>query len=94
MNARWLISSVLLMGITFLTGCSGDTTAEDVGKMNTSNILRLANMYSSFQHGFAGGNSGGPKDEAEFRKYITNFPADRLKMMSIDPANLVLEARA
>ena len=88
MKARWLISAALLTGIAFLTGCSGDNTAEDVGKMNTSNILRLANMYSSFQHGFAGGNSGGPKDEAEFRKYITNFPADRLKMMSVDPANL------
>jgi hypothetical protein len=88
MKARWLISAVLLTGITFLTGCSGDNTAEEVGKMNTSNILRLGNLYSSFQHGFAGGNSGGPKDEAEFRKYITNYPAERLKMMGVDPANL------
>ena len=89
MKARWFISAVLLTGFTFLTGCSGDNTAEDVGKMNTSNILRLANLYSAFQHGYGeGGGSGGPKDEADLRKYISNYPADKLKMMNVDPANL------
>jgi hypothetical protein len=88
MKARWLLSVTLLAGLALLTGCSGDNTAEEVAAMNKSNILRLANLYSGFQNGFAGGNSGGPKDENEFKNYITNYPADKLKMMGVDPANL------
>jgi hypothetical protein len=89
MKARWLLSVMLMAGVVLFTGCSNDTTAEDVAKMNTSNITRVANLYSAYQHGYGqGGGSGGPKDEADFKKYITGYPAEKLKMMSVDPANL------
>ena len=88
MKTRWMIFAMALCGLTFLPGCGGDNTVEEVGKMNSTNINRLANLYSAFQNGVSGGGSGGPKDESEFRKYIQNYPADKLKMMGVDTSNL------
>ncbi len=68
-----------------LHGCSGDNTSTQVAAVNTSNIQRLANMYSAFQN-YKGGR--GPKDEAEFKAFIKNFDAPKLSMMGIDPNNL------
>lgn len=75
-------SSIMLIVIS---GCSSDRTAADVAAKNKSNIQRLANMYSAFQNMKS---SAGPKDEAEFKDFIKNYAADKLKMMSIDANNL------
>jgi hypothetical protein len=68
-----------------LTGCSGDRTTAQVAAMNTSNIQRLANMYSAYQN-YKGGS--GPKDEADFKAFVKNFESAKLQMMGIDPSKL------
>ena len=70
--------------VALLGGCSGKT-AKEVGAMNTSNIQRVANIYSAFQN-YKGGR--GPKDEAEFKAFIKDFDPEKLKMMGIDPGNV------
>ena len=77
-----LAIGVLLAG---LAGCGGDPTAKEVAALNQSNIQRVANLYTAFQTYKAG---RGPKSEAEFKDFIANFDADRLKMMGINPADL------
>jgi hypothetical protein len=72
---------LLLAGVI---GCS-NKVAEQVAAMNTSNSQRLANMYSAYQN-FRGGQ--GPKDEAEFKKFIQEYDPAKLKMMGIDPNKL------
>src|SRR5438132_1610501 len=44
--------------LAVLAGCSGDNTAAQVAAVNTSNIQRLANMYSAFQNYKGGGGKG------------------------------------
>jgi hypothetical protein len=68
-----------------LAGCSKDTTAAQVAALNTSNIQRLANMYSAFQN-YRGGH--GPKDDQEFKAFITNFDPPKLQMRGIDPRSM------
>src|SRR5262249_46286334 len=68
-----------------LAGCSGGTsTADKVAAMNPSNIHRLSNLYAAHQM-FKNGQ--GPADEASFKEFVRTFPADKLKMMGIDPSN-------
>jgi hypothetical protein len=77
-----------LAGATFLAalaGCSGDNTASQVAAMNTSNIQRLANMYSAYQN-YKGG--GGPKDDKDFKAFIKAFDPPKLQMMGVDPNSL------
>ncbi len=80
-TAAGVAVAALLAGVI---GCS-NKVAQQVGAMNTSNIQRLANMYSGHQN-YRGGQ--GPKDEAEFKKFIKEYDPEKLKMMGIDPNNL------
>jgi hypothetical protein len=65
-----------------LSGCSsGKNIANELAAMNGSNIQRLSNLYAAFQNY----NSGrGPNDEAEFKKFVSDFDAEKLKMMGVD----------
>jgi hypothetical protein len=71
--------------VVALAGCSGNSTESQVAALNTSNIQRLANMYSAYQNMKSG---GGPKDEKDFKAFIKDYDAGKLKMMGIDPNNL------
>ena len=66
-TAIGVVAAVLLAG---LAGCSKNKVGEQVAAMNTSNNLRLSNMYAAFQNYKAG---KGPKDEAEFKEFIKDF---------------------
>lgn len=76
------VATPLLLG---LAGCGGDNVARQVAAMNTSNIKRVANMYSAFQN-YKGGS--GPTDDAEFKAFIKAFDPAKLSMMGIDANNL------
>jgi hypothetical protein len=76
-----LVTGVLLTS----TGCSQkDNVEAEVAAMNTSNILRLCNMYAAFQN-YKG---RAPDNDAEFRTFIKDFEPKKLAMMGIDPNNL------
>ncbi|HZZ28256.1 MAG TPA: hypothetical protein VFE46_09675 [Pirellulales bacterium] len=74
-----------------LVGCaenvnSSDQVSKAVAAVNTSNIQRLANLYSAFQLDHYG---AGPHGELEFKQFITDVmgPA-HLTLMQIDPHHI------
>jgi hypothetical protein len=75
-------AAILLAG---LSGCSGNNVAKELAAMNTSNVHRVANMYSGFQNYK---NGRGPNDEAEFKQFIKEFDPEKLSMMGIDKNNV------
>ncbi len=80
---RKCFNCLLLSAVATLVvaGCSSDNTAQLVGDMNKSNIQRLGNLYAAHQNYQ---NGRGPKTEAEFKEFIKNFDANKLKMMGIN----------
>jgi hypothetical protein len=77
-----VVASLLIMG----GSCSKDNSARAIAADNTSNIQKLANLYSAFQMSRYG---PGPNDEAEFKKYIKNEMGPyHLGLMQIDPNNI------
>ncbi len=86
---RTALATFVASAAVFLAGCSRDSTADDVAKLNKSNIQRLSNFYAGMQNGYASSKgSVPPKDEAEFKEYIRAYPADKLKMMGVDAGNI------
>lgn len=85
---RPLIAAGLTASLLWLVGCSRDDTAQKVGAMNKTNIQRLANVYAAHQN-FRSGQ--GPKDEAEFKKFITEareLDDHKQQMMGIDKSKV------
>lgn len=82
---RRLIAGGAVAALVALAGCSRDNTARDVAAMNTSNIQRVANLYSAFQ-AYNGGR--GPATEAEFKDFIARYDAGKLKMMGVKADDL------
>ena len=82
-----LRTSLLLAAIgAGLAGCGQPDAASQVAAMNDSNVRRVANLYTAFQmrKGFHG-----PKDEEEFKDFITNeMLPKKLEMMGVDPGSL------
>jgi hypothetical protein len=81
-GAAGALAALVLAG---LTGCGKDSISREVAAMNTSNIQRLANVYSAFQN-YKGGR--GPKDEAELKTFIREFDPSKLEMMGISASNV------
>lgn len=79
---RTLSRLALAAGLVALAGCSGDNSAQLVGDMNKSNIQRLANLYAGFQNMVS---AAGPKDEAEFKAFVSAYAPDKLEMMGVKP---------
>lgn len=76
----------LLALLCMSTGCgSGDVAGDMFAKANDVNIKRVSSLYSVYaaQHGYKG-----PKDEAEFKAFISQQDVKRLKMIGVDPENL------
>jgi hypothetical protein len=63
-----------------LCGC-GSREARKMASLNSTNIDRLGNLYSAFQTGRGG---PGPRDEAEFKAFITNMPKEQLQLLGVD----------
>jgi hypothetical protein len=67
-------------------GCGGDDDgAGALAEANASNIQRLTNLYFTFQ---ANNDFRGPKDEAEFKAFLTGYNPEKLKRIGIDPATI------
>ena len=77
------LASVLLIA---LVGCGGgDSSDSMMASANDSNIKRLGTLYSMF-HGQ--NKLLGPKDEAEFKQFISEQDAARLQKGGIDIGNI------
>lgn len=82
---RRVLGAIAIAIFAGLTGCGKDKNAKEVGAMNTSNIQRLANMYSAFQNQ----KGRGPKSEVEFKEFITGYDTAKLEMMGIKDAGAI-----
>ena len=83
----WRWRDVLVLAVVALAGCGrGPLGDEDLIKAaNRSNIHRLTNLYSAF----ADQNRGvGPKDEKQFRGFVSKLSPERLDRMGINGAAL------
>ena len=69
-----------------LLGCGGGFDSQGaLQKINATNAQRLSNLYWQYQNEHMG---AGPKDEAEFRTYISNMNPRILTRVDIDPNSL------
>jgi hypothetical protein len=84
---RGFLTGALLSGtLMALIGCDYGSSADSMlAEMNSSNIRRVANLYSMYQfrHDWRG-----PKDEAALMAFIQEQDADRLKKIGIDKSKL------
>jgi hypothetical protein len=81
LSIYWILPLALLAA-----GCSSDDHVSLIAASNKSNIQRLTNCYAAFQMNSYG---LGPKDEAEFRRFINNDMGKyHLKLMDIDLNNI------
>jgi hypothetical protein len=70
----------------FTAGCGGgDDPNAAIAKVNSTNLQRLANLYSSFQmdHDWRG-----PADEEEFKLFLKGYNPKKLTRIGIDPASI------
>src|SRR3972149_4309508 len=79
------LSWLPVAGLLIACGCNQQNAASSVAAANSDNVRRVANLYQAFQslHGWQG-----PRDEAEFRTFIQQYPAHRLEMMQVDENEL------
>jgi hypothetical protein len=64
-------------------GCGGDDGGKSaLAQFNSNSMQRLANLYFTFQ---LENDFRGPKDEAEFKKFIAGIPAAKLTLVGVDP---------
>jgi hypothetical protein len=78
---RKLVAASLLLA---LAGCGGGVSTDDrVAQANSTNIERLASLYTAYQseHDWAG-----PPDEESFKKYVRAVDPNKLKRIGIDAA--------
>lgn len=78
-----LVSFLLLSTVA---GCSREFDKEGaVARANNSNVLRLANLYFTFQmkHGWRG-----PPNEEVFKKFLNSFSPEKLRRIGIDPTSI------
>jgi hypothetical protein len=66
-------------------GCGDDGGAGALAEANSTNIQRLTNLYFTFQ---SNNDFRGPKDEAEFKAFLTGYNPEKLKRIGIDPATI------
>ena len=82
-GAVLLVASLWLGG---LVGCGGGPTPEErIAANNDTNIKRLASLYAMFQ---LKNQYRGPANEAEFKTFIQDQDADRLKLAGIDVSDV------
>jgi hypothetical protein len=80
----WTVPSVLLL-LVIIVGCQRDKAIDMFQSVNESNIQRLANLYCVFQ---AAHNFVGPKDEQEFKAFISTMHESRKKYFQIEPGQI------
>jgi hypothetical protein len=76
----------LLVGACLALGCGGgDDPNAAIAKVNSTNLQRLSNLYSSFQmdHDWRG-----PADEEEFKAFLKGYNPRKLTRIGIDPASI------
>lgn len=80
-----MIALSLGLMVLNVVGCSGANGKAMIANANDNNVKRLATMYSFFH---LRNEFRGPKDEAEFKKFIAEQDASRLALAGIKPADL------
>jgi hypothetical protein len=81
-NKQSIVGGLLILGAAlFLTGCSGTDPNSMIAEANDMNVKRLATAYS-FYH--LKNKFKGPKNEADFKKFIAEQDPARMELAGID----------
>lgn len=72
-----------LLLLAAVAGCGGGTDGNaTLAELNSTNIKRLANLYFTYQ---LSNDFRGPKDEADFKKFLSSVDPEKLTRIGIDP---------
>lgn len=82
-----IVNGGLLMLLTaaFIAGCGGTDAKSMIAQANDMNVKRLATAYSFFH---LKNRFKGPRNEAEFKKFISEQDAARMELAGIDVNNV------
>jgi hypothetical protein len=80
-----LVRAVLVAAGGGLFGCRGNSGPAMIAANNDTNLKRLGTLYGFFQ---LRNEFRGPRDEAEFRAFITAQDARRLALAGVSPASI------
>jgi hypothetical protein len=73
----------LALGIVVFVGCSStDDGTDAVARANSTNILRLSNLYNAYQ---VRHDLNGPADEAALKQFVETLDPELLKRIDIEP---------
>ena len=82
MNKQNIVGSLLILGAALCAaGCSGTSPKSLIAEANDMNVKRLATAYSFFH---LKNKFKGPKNEAEFKKFISEQDSARMELAGID----------
>lgn len=80
--AYFAILAVLFVGVV---GCGGgDDMGDAVARANSTNIIRVANLYNAYQ---LRNELRGPADEAALKEFISSLDAETMRRVGVDPAS-------
>ena len=72
-----------LLAIACSQGCGSVDPTDLLAQANATNIQRLSNLYEAFQ---SRNRWRGPKDEEDFKNFLTNWNPQKLRNIGVDPA--------
>jgi hypothetical protein len=79
----WIGIMSCCFSLVFLAGCGRTVDPnEAIASVNKTNIQRLANLYFTYQ---MKNRWKGPKNEADFKKFISSYNPAKLTRIGIDP---------
>ncbi len=86
-NNSWQISAIILLGcLVLISGCTETfNPADEVARVNSNNLQRLANLYSAYQ---ADHDWRGPANEKEFKAFISGVNPATLNRIGVEPSQL------
>ncbi len=78
------LAAIMLFFLAICAGCgSGNNPNAAIAQANKTNLQRLSNLYVKYQ---MTNRFKGPKDEVEFRKFISSANnSETLALMGVDP---------
>ena len=84
-RTRVVLAVLLAVAFVSLAGCRRDSAREMIAANNDTNAKRLGTLYGFFQ---LRNEFRGPRDEAEFRAFISAQDPGRLALAGVSPAGL------
>lgn len=80
-----LAATLGALAVAACVGCGQADPASRIQEINSSNLLRLTNIYLAFQLEH---QSQGPKDEQDLKAFVASVPRNKLERIGVDPSDI------